>query len=88
MQRRLFIVLLLALILSSAAIAASHHHDDGELHHDCSVCITAHNTVSICPASVSFNVPRQVAIQSSFRETIQLPSLNNSPCVIRPPPIG
>ena len=80
----IFLILFIAATLATAL----HHHDDGDVHHDCPVCVAGHHHVSesgtvFCPVdqlTVSSNEIPAVQLFYDFVTVALLPS--------RAPPIS
>ena len=78
--------LCIALILVSGTLSVSHSHPDGNVHSDCSLCVTAHAAVqiSVPPAEIAV-VCVFIAVETP--ESIARPQSNLQFALFsRPPP--
>lgn len=51
----------IALVLLTGVLQVTHTHADGQIDHDCSLCVTAHNAVQIVVAVTLVMTSRPVA---------------------------
>jgi hypothetical protein len=85
--RLLLALLCISLVVASGTIQAVHVHPQGDIHSDCSLCVSAHVGVQVSEAPVVLHIAPIV----SFVEAVVAPPLKESfstfALFTRPPPV-
>ncbi|HTW47461.1 MAG TPA: hypothetical protein VMD92_05905 [Acidobacteriaceae bacterium] len=79
--------LCVALVLMSGMIQAAHFHADGQLDHDCALCMTAHSVAQAAAPIALIFTSRQVEALAAPRTIARARDAVHFRLASRPPPL-